>query len=142
VSETVATLTQMGVAVATPQSVVLPNDTCALCGGGFGSQQDAWDHVRHAHPDHADHPDGAPMTETTTPPLTTEQRARMCLVMLGSIEALHTNLDALREGHDPRNPLDHNVEQAQIALENASMRVQQVLAIIERSDASTEGAAG
>lgn len=56
----------------------------------------------------------------------------------GTLTGVHEKLDALREGNDPRNPLDHNIEQAQIALENAVMRIRQVLIHLGAGDELTD----
>lgn len=56
-------------------------------------------------------------------------RMKIIMTALGVIEGLHSNIDALRESdgvNSERHPIDHNIEQAQIALENASMRLMQV----------------
>jgi hypothetical protein len=45
----------------------------------------------------------------------------------GYIAGIHKELDACRDGYDAQNPVDHNIEQAQIALENATMRLSQVM---------------
>lgn len=56
-------------------------------------------------------------------------KAKVAMTLLGYIEGMHTTLDGLRPSdgpHDSQDPLHHNVEQAQIALENASFRIHQV----------------
>lgn len=62
--------------------------------------------------------------------MTPRQGMQALMTCLGYLEGMHTNLDLVRDGYDPQNKVDHNIEQAQIALENASMRLQQVCKIL------------
>lgn len=59
--------------------------------------------------------------------LDNEQRMRVLYTSAGYIAGIHTELDAVRNGFDPQDPIDHNIEQAQIALENVTMRLGQVM---------------
>ena len=59
-------------------------------------------------------------------------------MFMGTITGVHKNLDALRDHREApgesainRTPVDHNIEQAQISLEVAMMRLQQVVALID-----------
>jgi hypothetical protein len=56
-----------------------------------------------------------------------DSRIKGLWTLLGYAEAMHTSLETLRNGHDPQDPVDHNIEQAQINLENASFRMEQVV---------------
>lgn len=64
--------------------------------------------------------------------LSLEDKAKATMVLLGLLDGIHEKMELLREGDDPKNPYDHNVEQAQIAVENASMRLQQIMNVISR----------
>ena len=68
----------------------------------------------------------------TIPPIDDDARMKALHMFLGMLEGMHTNLDNLRDRvvAVDSNPIDHNIEQAQIALETASMRLQQVVRIV------------
>lgn len=76
--------------------------------------------------------------------LSDDTKHRLVASAAGALTTMHERLDSLRDDpeapHDPRDPIAHNVEQAQIALEVAMMRLEQVSrAIRARSLPDEEG---
>lgn len=74
--------------------------------------------------------------------LNDDQRMKVIMTFAGMLDGMHTKLDYVRDlpsEHDARNPIDHHVEQAQIAIENAMMRLEQVSrVVIARMDAEAD----
>ncbi len=64
--------------------------------------------------------------------LNSQQAMRVVMTAAGSLAGIHATLDAVRDGWDPQNPLDHNVEQAQVSIEVAMMRCEQLARELER----------
>lgn len=67
-----------------------------------------------------------------------DQRMKVLMMFLGTLDSMHTHLNEVKDRFEvpgesalTRNPLDHNVEQAQIAVENAHMRLQQAMIVVE-----------
>lgn len=59
-----------------------------------------------------------------------DQCMKVLMTIAGYVEGAHRALEGVRRGYDSRDPRDHNVEQAQIALETVTMRINQLTAII------------
>jgi hypothetical protein len=79
-------------------------------------------------------------------PIDDKARLRVLYTFLGTIEGLHIHLDDLRDHRESpgeqaynRTPLDHNIEQAQISLEVASMRLQQAVFLIDKENCTPTG---
>lgn len=74
--------------------------------------------------------------------LTDDQRMKALYYFAGVLGSIHEKLDSLRDApgeHDPRNALDHNIEQIQINVEVAMMRTEQLTRLIgDRMDAAAE----
>lgn len=66
--------------------------------------------------------------------LSDDQRVKLIMTCAGMLEGMHTKLDHVRDvadEHDVRNPIDHNVEQAQISIEVTMMRLEQVARLLQ-----------